>query len=212
MIGVAIFFLVLAIKFKFEPLLLVPIAFGILLANLPGANIMLDTTGGELGSYGQAAVEGAHWFDSGVLRILYVGVKSSLFPCLIFLGVGAMTDFGPLLSNPISLLLGAAAQLGVYFAFIMAIVLGFAPEEAASIAIIGGADGPTAIFLTSKLAPHLLAPIALAAYSYMALIPLIQPPIMKVLTTKKEREVKMTQLRKVSKTEKIVFPVIVLVL
>ena len=212
MIGVAIVFLVLAIKFKFEPLLLVPIAFGILLANMPGANIMLDTTGGELGSYGQAAVEGAHWYDSGVLRILYVGVKSSLFPCLIFMGVGAMTDFGPLLSNPVSLLLGAAAQLGVYAAFLMAMGSGqFTPQEAASIAIIGGADGPTAIFLTSKLASHLLAPIALAAYSYMALIPIIQPKIMKILTTEKERKVEMKQLRKVSKTEKIIFPVAVLI-
>ncbi len=210
MIGVAIVFLVLAIKFKFEPLLLVPIAFGILLANLPGADIMLDTTGGQLGSYGQAVVEGSHWYDSGVLRILYTGVKSSVFPCLIFLGVGAMTDFGPLLSNPISLLLGAAAQLGVYCAFLLAIAFGFEPAEAASIAIIGGADGPTAIFLTSKLASHLLAPIALAAYSYMALIPIIQPPIMKALTTEKERKVEMKQLRKVSKTEKIIFPVAVL--
>ena len=210
MIGVAIVFLVLAIKFKFEPLLLVPIAFGILLANLPGADIMLDTTGGQLGSYGQAVVEGAHWYDSGVLRILYTGVKSSVFPCLIFLGVGAMTDFGPLLSNPVSLLLGAAAQLGVYCAFLLAIAFGFEPAEAASIAIIGGADGPTAIFLTSKLASHLLAPIALAAYSYMALIPIIQPPIMKALTTEKERKVEMKQLRKVSKTEKIIFPVAVL--
>ena len=210
MIGVAIFFLVLAIKFKFEPLLLVPIAFGILLANLPGANIMLDTTGGQLGSFGQAVVEGTHWYDSGVLRILYVGVKSSIFPCLIFMGVGAMTDFGPLLSNPISLLLGAAAQLGVYCAFLLAIAFGFEPNEAASIAIIGGADGPTAIFLTSKLASHLLAPIALAAYSYMALIPIIQPKIMKVLTTEKERKVEMKQLRTVSKTEKIIFPVAVL--
>ena len=210
MIGVAIVFLILAIKFKFEPLLLVPIAFGILLANLPGADIMLDTTGGQLGSYGQAVVEGAHWYDSGVLRILYTGVKSSVFPCLIFLGVGAMTDFGPLLSNPISLLLGAAAQLGVYAAFLLAVAFGFEPAEAASIAIIGGADGPTAIFLTSKLASHLLAPIALAAYSYMALIPIIQPPIMKLLTTEKERKVEMKQLRKVSKTEKIIFPVAVL--
>ncbi len=210
MIGVAIFFLVLAIKFKFEPLLLVPIAFGILLANLPGANIMLDTTGGQLGSFGQAFVEGTHWYDSGVLRILYVGVKSSIFPCLIFMGVGAMTDFGPLLSNPVSLLLGAAAQLGVYCAFLLAIAFGFEPAEAASIAIIGGADGPTAIFLTSKLASHLLAPIALAAYSYMALIPIIQPKIMKLLTTEKERKVEMKQLRKVSKTEKIIFPVAVL--
>ncbi|MBP3559037.1 MAG: sodium ion-translocating decarboxylase subunit beta [Clostridia bacterium] len=210
MIGVAIFFLVLAIKFKFEPLLLVPIAFGILLANLPGANIMLDTTGGQLGSFGQAVVEGTHWYDSGVLRILYVGVKSSIFPCLIFMGVGAMTDFGPLLSNPVSLLLGAAAQLGVYCAFLLAIICGFAPNEAASIAIIGGADGPTAIFLASKLASHLLAPIALAAYSYMALIPIIQPKIMKALTTEKERKVEMKQLRKVSKAEKIIFPVAVL--
>ncbi len=212
MIGVAIVFLVLAIKFKFEPLLLVPIAFGIVLANLPGANIMLDTTGGELGAIGAEAVAGAHWYDSGVLRIIYVGVKSGLFPCLIFLGVGAMTDFGPLLSNPVSLLLGAAAQLGVYAAFLIAIATGFEPQEAASIAIIGGADGPTAIFLTSKLAPKLLAPIALAAYSYMALIPIIQPPIMKALTTKKERAVEMKQLRKVSKTEKIIFPVAVLIL
>ncbi len=211
MIGVAVFFLVLAIKFKFEPLLLVPIAFGILLANMPGANIMLDTTGGELGAIGEVAVEGAHWYESGVLRILYVGVKSSIFPCLIFLGVGAMTDFGPLLSNPVSLLLGAAAQLGVYCAFLLAIAFKFSPQEAASIAIIGGADGPTAIFLTSKLASHLLAPIALAAYSYMALIPIIQPPIMKALTTEKERKVEMKQLRKVSKTEKIIFPVAVLI-
>ena len=211
MIGVAIVFLVLAIKFKFEPLLLVPIAFGILLANLPGANIMLDTTGGQLGAFDAAAVEGTHWYDSGVLRIIYVGVKSSIFPCLIFLGVGAMTDFGPLLSNPVSLLLGAAAQLGVYCAFLLAIAFGFTPQEAAAIGIIGGADGPTAIYLASKLASHLLAPIALAAYSYMALIPIIQPPIMKALTTEKERKVEMKQLRKVSKVKKIVFPVAVLV-
>ncbi len=212
MLGVAGIFLVLAIWKKFEPLLLVPIAFGMILANLPGANMMLDTTGGLLGDMsGAAAVEGAHWFDSGVLRILYVGVKSSIFPCLIFMGVGAMTDFGPLLSNPVSLILGAAAQLGIYFAFVVAILLGFEPNEAASIAIIGGADGPTAIFTASKLAAHLLAPIALAAYSYMALIPIIQPPIMKALTTKKERAVKMTQLRNVSKTEKIIFPVVVLI-
>ena len=211
MIGVAIVFLVLAIKFKFEPFLLVPIAFGILLANLPGANIMLDTTGGQLGAFDAAAVEGTHWYDSGVLRIIYVGVKSSIFPCLIFLGVGAMTDFGPLLSNPVSLLLGAAAQLGVYCAFLLAIAFGFTPQEAAAIGIIGGADGPTAIYLASKLASHLLAPIALAAYSYMALIPIIQPPIMKALTTEKERKVEMKQLRKVSKVEKIIFPVAVLV-
>lgn len=211
MIGVAIVFLVFAIKFKFEPLLLVPIAFGILLANLPGANIMLDTTGGQLGAFDATAIEGTHWYDSGVLRIIYVGVKSSIFPCLIFLGVGAMTDFGPLLSNPVSLLLGAAAQLGVYCAFLLAIAFGFTPQEAATIGIIGGADGPTAIYLASKLASHLLAPIALAAYSYMALIPIIQPPIMKALTTEKERKVEMKQLRKVSKVEKIIFPVAVLV-
>ena len=213
MIGVSVVFLYLAIAKKFEPLLLVPIAFGILLANLPGSGIMDDLTLNQaFGGDPATAVEGSHWYDSGVLRILYAGVKSSIFPCLIFLGVGAMTDFGPLLSNPISLLLGAAAQLGIYIAFIIAVTLGFSAQEAASIAIIGGADGPTAIWLTGKLASHLLAPIALAAYSYMALIPLIQPPIMKALTTKKEREVKMTQLRKVSKTEKIVFPVVVLVL
>ena len=213
MIAVACVFLYLAIKKGFEPLLLVPIAFGILLANLPGAGIMDDLTAGQIfGGDGSLAGQGEHWYDSGVLRIIYAGVKSNIFPCLIFMGVGAMTDFGPLLSNPVSLLLGAAAQLGIYVAFLIAIALGFDPQEAASIAIIGGADGPTAIYLTSKLASHLLAPIALAAYSYMALIPLIQPPIMKALTTKKEREVKMTQLRKVTKTEKIIFPVIVLVL
>ncbi|MCR4593782.1 MAG: sodium ion-translocating decarboxylase subunit beta [Clostridiales bacterium] len=210
---VAVIFLFLAIVKKFEPLLLVPIAFGMILANLPGTDIMLDVTGGQLGDLsGAAAVTGAHWYESGVLRILYTGVKSSIFPCLIFLGVGAMTDFGPLLSNPISLILGAAAQLGIYIAFLIAVVIGFAPNEAASIAIIGGADGPTAIFLTSKLSPHLLAPIALAAYSYMALIPIIQPPIMKALTTKKERKVKMVQLRTVSKAERIIFPVAVLIL
>ena len=215
MILVSFVFLFLAIhpKFRFEPLLLVPIAFGILLANLPGSGIMDDITLSQIfGGDGSLAGTGEHWYESGVLRIIYAGVKSSVFPCLIFMGVGAMTDFGPLLSNPVSLLLGAAAQLGIYVAFLIAILLGFTPEEAASISIIGGADGPTAIWLTSKLAPHLLAPIALAAYSYMALIPLIQPPIMKALTTKKEREVKMTQLRKVSKIEKIIFPIIVLVL
>lgn len=216
MVLVAVVFLYLAIAKKFEPLLLVPIAFGILLANLPGSEIMLDSIGlsdpATMDAIESGALEAGHWYDSGVLRLLYVGVKSSIFPCLIFMGVGAMTDFGPLLSNPISLLLGAAAQLGIYVAFIIAIALGFAPEEAASIAIIGGADGPTAIFLTSKLASHLLAPIAVAAYSYMALIPVIQPPIMNALTTKKERSVKMTQLRKVSKTEKIIFPVVVLII
>ncbi len=212
MLLVSFAFLYLGIRRKFEPLVLVPIAFGILLANLPGADVMKDVTGGLLGSVGQEAVEGAVWYESGILRILYVGVKSSIFPCLIFLGVGAMTDFGPLLSNPVSLVLGAAAQLGIYIAFLIAVLFKFSPAEAASIAIIGGADGPTAIFLTSKLAPQLLAPIALAAYSYMALIPIIQPPIMKALTTEKERRVKMEQLRSVSKTEKIIFPITVLIL
>jgi sodium ion-translocating decarboxylase beta subunit len=186
--------LYLAIKKEFEPLLLLPIAFGMMLSNLPQANLMLETE---------------PWYDQGVLRIIYGGVKSNLFPCLIFMGVGSMTDFGPLIANPISLLLGSAAQFGIYVAFIIAIALGFSPQEAASIGIIGGADGPTAIYVTNTLAPHLLAPIAVAAYSYMALIPLIQPPIMKLLTTKKERETKMVALRPVSKAEKIVFPVVV---
>lgn len=184
----------LAIKKEFEPLLLLPIAFGMLLRNLPLAGLM-DVA--------------EPWQSSGVLAIMYNGVKSNLFPCLIFMGVGAMTDFAPLIANPISLLLGSAAQIGIYCAFVLAVVLGFKAPEAASIGIIGGADGPTAIFTTSQLAPQLLAPIAVAAYSYMALIPLIQPPIMKALTTKKERETKMVALRKVSKVEKIVFPVVV---
>ena len=209
MILVSFVLLYFAIAKKCEPLLLVPIAFGILLANLPGAGLMDDPTGIMDTSN---LVAGAHWYDSGVLRLIYAGVKSSVLPCLIFLGIGCMTDFGPLLSNPMSLLLGAAAQLGIYVAFVIAILLGFEPNEAASIAIIGGADGPTAIFLTGKLAGHLLGPIAVAAYSYMALIPFIQPPIMKALTTDKERKVEMKQLRKVSKTEKIIFPVVVLVI
>lgn len=210
MIGVAFFFLFLAIVKKFEPLLLVPIAFGMLLVNIY-PEIMADPL--MLASYEGEVVEGAHWYDTGVLKLIYLGVKSSIFPCLIFMGVGAMTDFAPLLANPSSLLLGAAAQLGIYIAFLVAIMTGqFTPEEAASIAIIGGADGPTAIFLTGKLAPHLLGPIAVAAYSYMALIPLIQPPIMKLLTTKKEREIKMNQLRTVSKAEKIIFPIVVTVI
>ncbi|MDU7150652.1 MAG: sodium ion-translocating decarboxylase subunit beta [Peptoniphilus grossensis] len=184
----------LAIKKEFEPLLLLPIAFGMLLRNLPMTGLM------EVGD---------PWQTSGVLAIMYNGVKSNLFPCLIFMGVGAMTDFGPLIANPISLLLGSAAQFGIYVAFIVAVKLGFTGPESAAIAIIGGADGPTAIFTTSQLAPHLLAPIAVAAYSYMALIPMIQPPIMKALTTEKERTTVMTSLRKVSKLEKIIFPVVV---
>ena len=200
----------LAVVKKFEPLLLLPIAFGMLLVNIY-PEIMYDPL--MMSSYEGEVVEGAHWYDAGVLRLIYAGVKSSIFPCLIFMGVGAMTDFGPLLANPSSLLLGAAAQLGIYVAFLLAIPSGqFTPQEAASIAIIGGADGPTAIFLTGKLAPQLLGPIAVAAYSYMALIPLIQPPIMKLLTTKKEREIKMNQLRTVSKAEKIIFPIVVTVI
>ena len=200
----------LAVVKKFEPLLLLPIAFGMLLVNIY-PEIMYDPL--MMSSYEGEVVEGAHWYDAGVLRLIYAGVKSSIFPCLIFMGVGAMTDFGPLLANPSSLLLGAAAQLGIYVAFLLAILSGqFTPQEAASIAIIGGADGPTAIFLTGKLAPQLLGPIAVAAYSYMALIPLIQPPIMKALTTKKEREIKMNQLRTVSKAEKIIFPIVVTVI
>ena len=210
MILVSFVLLYMAIKKGFEPLLLLPIAFGMLLANLPLAGLIYDAT-----------AEGLAWYSSGVLRIIYMGVKSSLFPCLIFMGVGAMTDFGPLIANPISLLLGAAAQFGIYVAFTLANFLGntiivdgeplFTAAQAAAIAIIGGADGPTAIFVTNKLAPELLAPIAVAAYSYMALIPLIQPPIMRALTTEKERKIKMDQLRQVSKTEKIIFPIVVTV-
>ncbi|MBE6935314.1 MAG: sodium ion-translocating decarboxylase subunit beta [Ruminococcaceae bacterium] len=207
MILVGCVLLYLGIVKKFEPLLLVGIAFGTILTNLPGANLyhpeLWDAIIAHEKSWGAVFTEG------GFLDILYIGVKGGIYPSLIFLGVGAMTDFGPLLSNPKSLLLGSAAQLGVYCAFILAILLGFTGEQAASIGIIGGADGPTAIFLTSKLAPELLGAIAIAAYSYMALIPLIQPPLMRALTTKKERETKMEQLRTVSKTEKIVFPVVV---
>ena len=213
MIGISFVLLYLAIVKKFEPLLLIPIAFGMLLVNIY-PEIMADPTNMSfVGDNNPYLDPNAHWYDTGVLRLIYAGVKSSIFPCLIFMGVGAMTDFGPLLANPSSLLLGAAAQLGIYVAFTVAMLSGqFTPEEAASIAIIGGADGPTAIFLTGKLAPHLLGSIAVAAYSYMALIPLIQPPIMKMLTTKKEREIKMNQLRTVSKAEKIIFPIIVTVL
>ena len=208
MILVSFVLLYLAIAKKFEPLLLLPIAFGILLANLPGAGLMDDPTG-IIDPLSTTIREGAHWYDIGILRLIYAGVKSSIFPCLIFMGVGAMTDFGPLLANPMSLLLGAAAQLGIYVAFTIAILLGFTPQEAAAIGIIGGADGPTAIFQTNKLAPHLLGAIAIAAYSYMALIPMIQPPIMKLMTSDADRKIKMVQARVVSKTEKILFPIIV---
>lgn len=199
MICVACILIYLAIVKKYEPLLLLPIAFGVLLANLPMANLMAPPLEGQTGS-------------GGLLYYLYQGVKLGIYPSLIFLGIGAMTDFGPLIARPSSLFLGAAAQLGIYIAFIVALLLGFTPQEAASIGIIGGADGPTAIFLTTKLAPHLLPAIAIAAYSYMALIPLIQPPLMRLLTTKKEREVEMLQLREVSKIERIVFPIVVTIL
>ena len=207
MIAIACVLLYLAIVKKFEPLLLVGIAFGCLLTNLPGANMYHQElwTGFMNGEIGYGTI----MHDGGLLDILYIGVKTSLYPCLIFMGVGAMSDFGPLLSNPKSLLLGAAAQLGVFAAFFGAILLGFSGQEAASIGIIGGADGPTAIFLTTRLAPHLLGGIAVAAYSYMALIPMIQPPFMRLLTTKKQRQIKMVQTRTVSKTEKILFPIIV---
>ena len=208
MIIIACVLLYLGLVKKFEPLLLVGIAFGALLTNLPGSNMyhpeMWDAyIAGNMG-VGQIIHEG------GLLDILYIGVKSGLYPSLIFMGVGAMTDFGPLIANPKSLLLGAAAQFGIFAAFLMALGLfGFEPNVAASIGIIGGADGPTAIWLTSKLAPNYLAPIAIAAYSYMALIPLIQPPVMRLLTTKEEREIKMEQLKPVSKTQKVLFPIIV---
>ena len=198
--------LYLAIVKQYEPLLLLPIAFGMLLTNLPGA-----------GLYHTELFEGGHvhWsingttFDrvGGLIDFLYLGVKLGIYPCLIFVGVGAMTDFGPLIANPKSLLLGAAAQFGIFATFLGASAMGFTPAEAASIGIIGGADGPTAIYLTAKLAPQLLGPIAVAAYSYMALVPVIQPPIMKALTTKAERQIVMKQLRTVSKTEKIIFPI-----
>lgn len=193
MLCVACFLLYLAIEKKYEPLLLLPIAFGMLLANLPGAN---------LSSYNEGSL----------LYYMYQGVKLGLYPPVIFLGIGCMTDFGPLIANPKSFLLGAAAQFGIFFTFIGALVLGFTAQQAGAIGIIGGADGPTAIFVTSILAPELLGPIAVAAYSYMALVPIIQPPIMRMLTTPKERAVRMEQLRQVSKTEKIIFPIAVTII
>jgi oxaloacetate decarboxylase beta subunit len=209
MIAVACGLLYLAIVKKFEPLLLLPIAFGMLLANLPGAGVYHP----ELWVVTEHGIDsGAVLHDGGVLDILYMGVKLGIYPPLIFLGIGAMTDFGPLISNPKSFLLGAAAQLGIFAAFIGALAIGFTGPEAGSIGIIGGADGPTAIFVTSRLAPHLLGPIAVAAYSYMALIPFIQKPIMRALTTKKERLVRMSELRTVSKTEKIIFPIMVTII
>ena len=236
MLAVSCVLLFLAIVKKFEPLLLLPIAFGMLLTNLPGAGMYHEVlfANGEVqwALFGGQPVSQAIIDDIaaggatdvilnelnalmgqsisvGLLDVLYLGVKLGVYPCLIFVGVGAMTDFGPLIANPKSLLLGAAAQLGIFITYIGAVLLGFTGAEASSIGIIGGADGPTAIFTTSHLAPHLLGPIAVAAYSYMALVPVIQPPIMKALTTDKERKIKMKQLRPVTKTEKILFPIIV---
>ena len=208
MILIAFFLLYLAIKKEYEPMLMMTIAFGMLLTNLPGAGLFHE----ELFAGGHV-----HWdaFTShegvapGLLDYLYLGVKLGIYPCLIFVGVGAMTDFGPLIANPKSFLLGAAAQTGIFLTFIAAYAMGFTPEQAGSIGIIGGADGPTAIFLTAKLAPELLGPIAVAAYSYMALVPVIQPPIMRALTTKKERQIKMSTLRQVSKKERILFPIVI---
>ncbi len=236
MIAVACVLLYLAIVKGFEPLLLLPISFGMLLANLPMGGVMNHATYTCYGSM-EAAVQQAQALgkdltdvtmrycethgqmchmlqtaNGGLLYYLYQGVKLGIYPPIIFMGVGAMTDFGPLLANPKSLLLGAAAQLGVFLTFLGAKLLGFTAAEAGSIGIIGGADGPTAIFVTTKLAPHLLGPIAVAAYSYMALVPVIQPPIMKALTTKKERQIRMGQLRPVSKTELIVFPIMVTII
>ena len=202
-IGVLIY---LAIGKKYEPLLLLPIAFGMLLANLPGAELF------HMEYFLREELNYSEILHGGLVDILYLGVKLGIYPSLIFLGVGAMTDFSPLIANPKSLLLGAAAQFGVFAAFFGALLLGFAPEAAAAIGIIGGADGPTAILVTKTLAPQLLGPIAIAAYSYMALIPIIQPPFMKLLTTKKERSVVMANLRPVSKVEKVVFPIVVTLL
>ena len=250
MLLISFFLLYLAIKKQYEPLLLLPIAFGMLLTNLPNAHMFNqelwdlflakdlfydpnvvnpDSITDVLDAFRHGVlVDAAHstsdmlaianpsyhsygavMKNAGLLDVLYIGVKAGLYPCLIFIGVGAMTDFGPLIANPKSLMLGAAAQIGIFITFLCANAIGFTPAEAGSIGIIGGADGPTSIYLTSKLAPHLLGPIAIAAYSYMALVPVIQPPIMKTLTTKKERQIKMKQLRSVSKVEKIVFPVVI---
>ena len=206
--GVLLYF---AIAKKFEPLLLVPIAFGMLLANLPGGGIFHEEifAGGHIN---WAMLSGTEAITPGLFDFLYLGVKLGIYPCLIFLGVGAMTDFGPLLSRPSSFLLGAAAQVGIFVTFAGARLMHFTPAESGAIAIIGGADGPTAILTASRLAPGLLGAIAIAAYSYMALVPFIQPPIMRLLTTKKERAVKMEQLRPVSHTERILFPIVVTVI
>lgn len=216
MIFMAFIFLYLGIKKGFEPLLMVPIAFGMLLANIPGANLavqyhdlqsFIDLMAGRMVNETTGAV-----CTPGLMDFLYFGVKAGIYPPLIFLGIGAMTDFAPLIANPSSFILGAAAQLGIFFTYVGAILLGFTPQQAGSIGIIGGADGPTAIFVTSKLAPELLGTIAVAAYSYMALVPVIQPPIMRALTTKKERSIVMGNLRSVSRLEKILFPIMVTVI
>ena len=199
MIAIAIVLLCLAIFKGIEPYLLLPISFGMLLVNLPLGGVFVK----ELDP-----ITGEYVYD-GLLGILYFGVKKGIYPCLIFMGIGATTDFGPLIANPKSMILGAAAQIGIFITFLGALLLGFTNAEAASIGIIGGADGPTAILVTTKLADHLLPAISIAAYSYMALVPVIQPPIIRLLTTKKERQIKMTQLRPVSKTEKILFPILV---
>ena len=228
MIGVACVLLYLAIKKQYEPLLLLPIAFGMLLVNLYPAIMGAPSTEliecsayeaahqGQVISYATTTLDGVQYYNvptyGGLLYYLYQGVKLGIYPPLIFLGIGCMTDFGPLIASPKSFILGAAAQIGIFITFIGAIVLGFTPAQAGAIGIIGGADGPTAIYVTSKLAPELLGPIAVAAYSYMALVPIIQPPIMKLLTTKKERSVVMGQLRPVSKLEKIIFPIIVVII
>ena len=216
MIFMAFIFLYLGIKKGFEPLLMVPIAFGMLLANIPGANLavqyhdlqgFIDLMAGRMVDETTGA-----GCTPGLMDFLYFGVKAGIYPPLIFLGIGAMTDFAPLIANPSSFILGAAAQLGIFFTYVGAILLGFTPQQAGSIGIIGGADGPTAIFVTSKLAPELLGTIAVAAYSYMALVPVIQPPIMRAFTTKKERSIVMGNLRSVSKLEKILFPIMVTVI
>lgn len=228
MIIIACFLLYLAIRKEFEPLLLLPIAFGMLMVNLfpaimaaPSTNMQLVSDymaqhANQAASYPITILNGQQYYmvpnNGGLFYYLYQGVKLGIYPPLIFLGVGAMTDFGPLIANPKSFLLGAAAQLGIFITFIGAIFLGFTAKQAGAIGIIGGADGPTAIFVTSKLAPDLLGPIAVAAYSYMALVPIIQPPIMRALTSKKERMIVMEQLRPVSKLEKIIFPIIVTIL
>ena len=211
MICVGCFLLYLAIVKEFEPLILLPMAFGMILANLPGSGVI------HMQYFVGDGLEHPMWVEilnnGGLADMLYMGVKLGIYPPLIFLGIGTMTDFAPLISNPKSLLLGAAAQLGIFITFIVCYsVMGFTPQEAASTGIIGGADGPTAIYLTGKLAPHLLGPIAVAAYSYMALVPVIQPPIMRALTTKKERSIVMEQLRPVSKKEKIIFPIAVTII